>query len=491
MPKNEKLILKEPETSLNEDLERDNLKDFVYEVNQTLKSICRKYNGVDARDMRLAWDFFRTNYNFGGGDDYDESLKETYDDYEDISFDEWIKQYDHSGAYERGEMDDDEIDRYMDDYYKRNESLEEALPKDLSLAYKNAHSVGADRSRRGQRQDKERGYGRINQGKVTNAEYDFFNSDYREITPEEAIQLRKEGKVQNIRAIFDGQLVTFDEKGRQTSGTYSADRNGSLDDKWKSPNGNYIDRTNALSFNNVIQRADKIYYTEEKPYDYEKMRARKENPESRYGIKSFGSSDLVDYSSRSKSRVDDPSGDYNYGNNQYLNAESEWKKYQEIINDPDSSDWEKERAKDRSRHYARRMDIYKDDRERYLRKEKDAKARRRYYTSEVELQKPFVELERLRSDLDSAQSSVNYAERNYRDMKKNGSPNVVTYKNKLIDAKKQLAEYKRKVAKYEVLLQDAEDENDAELQKAEQEVLKYQQQLEQTQSELDKLMRRG
>ena len=66
MPKNEKLILKEPETSLNEDLGNSDLRDFVYDVRDSLKRVCAKYENAGPDDMELALDFFRSNYNFGG-----------------------------------------------------------------------------------------------------------------------------------------------------------------------------------------------------------------------------------------------------------------------------------------------------------------------------------------------------------------------------------------------------------------------------------------
>lgn len=71
---------------------------------------------------------------------------------------------------------------------KLNEAMErptinEAIPRDLAKVYKDnrlVHKIGDNYS-------SSRGYGDIN----NRAQFDFQNTDYKEITPEEAINLKK------------------------------------------------------------------------------------------------------------------------------------------------------------------------------------------------------------------------------------------------------------------------------------------------------------
>lgn len=74
MPKNEKLVLKEPETNLNEDLGND-LNNFGRDVYDAIKGVLNKYPGADIDDVKFALRYFGGRINFTNNT-WDESMKE-------------------------------------------------------------------------------------------------------------------------------------------------------------------------------------------------------------------------------------------------------------------------------------------------------------------------------------------------------------------------------------------------------------------------------
>ena len=139
-----------------------------------------------------------------------------------------------------------------------DEDLEEALPRDLADLYREkktklGHSRNIDRPKFG--------YKKI-RGFDPNG-IDFENSEYTEITPEEAIAAKKRGDAEKLRIIFDGKLVTYEADGKHQH--FRAERDYNSDaSKYKKPNGDRVDNSSKLTFNTVVQNADKIYITDEK-----------------------------------------------------------------------------------------------------------------------------------------------------------------------------------------------------------------------------------
>ena len=83
-----------------------------------------------------------------------------------------------------------------DDVTESFEVLTEKIPKDLAKAYKKANH-----------------YSYANRNTDYINKVDLENSTYTEITPEEALALKKDGKLNTIRALIDGKLVTFYNDG--------------------------------------------------------------------------------------------------------------------------------------------------------------------------------------------------------------------------------------------------------------------------------------
>ena len=117
--------------------------------------------------------------------------------------------------------------------------LDEKLPKDLARAYNKDSSYKL----RTARPD----------------DIDYENADYEEITPEKAIELRRQGAVGDIRAIINGNLVTF----RAYDGYCNRNVEVWGDKAYITKTGKTINNTRDMPFSHVMKIADKIYYTNE------------------------------------------------------------------------------------------------------------------------------------------------------------------------------------------------------------------------------------
>ena len=92
--------------------------------------------------------------------------------------------------------------------------------------------------------------------------FDYENANYEEITPERAIQLRKLGRIQDLRFIIDSHLVMYDEYGKCIESTEVSQ--WTKDSKaYTTRTGNVITDTRYMPFNYVCKIADKIYVTDE------------------------------------------------------------------------------------------------------------------------------------------------------------------------------------------------------------------------------------
>lgn len=442
MPKNEKLILEEPDYNLNEDLDNNNLRKFVFDVRDSLRSICDKYN-ADARDMELAWNFFRTNHSFGYGDDYDESLKETYDG-----------------------------------------SLEEALPRDLAKVYRKADNVvGGTRWSTGYDS-----YNNINRKRARYDErptIDFEKSTYDEITPDEARAIRKAGDAKNLRVIFDGQLVTFDEKGYQRDGYYAAENRGyrKQNDRYrKTKTGKYASKSNGLSFDEVVDRADKIYLVNEVDIDPALISQRSQNPESIYGPRNISRPEILTTQDkwhqlggdRGKSK---PTKGYewdDYDERELKELEDRIKAGEEL------RDYQVSR-------YNSLLQKYK----KWKLKNREYDARVRYLSSERELGEPIDNLVTFRNNLEDAKTSLANARERADNFKQNGNPEIPAIKEKLEKKAQELRNLMQYIAEYELELQDAQDNYDIDLQKLEDNIINKQAQVDALQSDIDALLRKN
>ena len=175
-----------------------------------------------------------------------------------------------------------------------DEDLEEALPKDLADLYRERRSkLGHSRNINSPK------YGYKDIKTFSPNGIDFEASEYTEITPEEAIAAKKRGDADKLRIIFDGKLVTYESDGKHQH--FRAERDYNSDaSKYVKPNGDRVDTSSKLTFNTVVQNADKIYIADEKDKvdypdrggDYQSPRfgdrMKKDHPE--YGVNDYYSS---------------------------------------------------------------------------------------------------------------------------------------------------------------------------------------------------------
>lgn len=441
MPKNEKLILKEPETNLSEDLGND-LNNFGRDVYDAIKGVLNKYPGADIDDVKFALRYFGGRVNFGNN---------TWD-----------------------------------------ESLEEALPRDLAKAYDSPHKITGNSNAHST--ERQFGYG----SKKGVSSIDFQNSEYTEITPEEAIAMKKAGDAEKLRVIFDGQLVTFDEKGKQTLGKFSARAGyGSNWDKYTGQSTTGLSATNYMTFNQVVKNADKIYVADEKPIDRELQGERSENPESKHYNKQLSDRDLVSFYSGSKSR------------STYLGSRSRWrledaikfvKGFQKELDSLNKklADAKASGDDERVASLEDKIDALK---RQYAKASKMigsenasssiAKARLRYLPVEQELQEPFKELERLKSSLSDSEEKLSRAQKSYDEFKASGSPKVREYKSDLEDAKQQLRNLKRRISELEIKIQASTENEGPELQQALNDLMAASEEVNGVNARINQLLRRG
>lgn len=122
----------------------------------------------------------------------------------------------------------------------KESKLDEKLPKDLARAYNRDDSYRRRSDRNGD-------------------SVDYENADYEEITPEKAIELRRQGAVGDIRAIINGDLVTF----RAYDGYCNRNVEVWGNKAYTTKTGKTINNTRDMPFSHVMKIADKIYYTNE------------------------------------------------------------------------------------------------------------------------------------------------------------------------------------------------------------------------------------
>lgn len=175
-----------------------------------------------------------------------------YDEESDINDNELKKNYKEVNKFVKDqEKVVDKINNFKEKLIlpEEGEDLEEALPRPLGRAFRKSD------------------YKKIRSRKPSYRTIDFDKSEYTEITPEEAIALKKEGRADEVIAVFDGQTVTFDNIGKHQ--TYRAEKNWKSDypEKYRRPNGDDISKSNKLTYNTVMANAEKIFLANEKPYD--------------------------------------------------------------------------------------------------------------------------------------------------------------------------------------------------------------------------------
>ena len=182
------------------------------------------------------------------------------------------------------------------------DNLNEALPADLAKAFKNATKVSRERI-------DQLGYGNIND----EVSIDFENSDYSEISKDDALRAIDDGNISDLRIIFDNQLVAY---GPNKNQIYKATpSNWRTKDLYKHLGSN-VNSTRMMTPQEIIDGAEKIYFADEASIDTEERARRRERPESKFSDDPAAAK-LHDY--------EKVSYDYDYAKNRYKRALSAYK----------------------------------------------------------------------------------------------------------------------------------------------------------------------
>lgn len=303
---------------------------------------------------------------------------------------------------------------------------EEPIPSDLAKAYKSSYHRPDD--------------------------VDLQNSEYTEITPEEAIQIVRKGDPSSLRLIIEGQLILIDGKYGSQNDRYR-NRYVRRDHQYFTKTGNRVTDTARFPIPHLVKIADKIYKTNENqtPKDPNLMAQRSGNRHSDYDydrlydttFEKRGASIIPDRRLAIKRR--------NYENelalyNKYLNAyEAETDE-----NKKASLKWSVD-------YYKHSADEYYKDYKDTLNNINDFKARARYFDSEQDITK---NIRKYRGELKPG------LERNNRDVKRyqdeladfdaQGDPSVNRLKSRIADKRNELSDIIAELTNLEYDLDSAE-----------------------------------
>ena len=122
--------------------------------------------------------------------------------------------------------------------------LDESIPRDLASAYRRSDYIDNDRRN----------------SRFNRRDFDYHNATYTEITPEEALEYKKNGHLDDLRILINGDLVKY-SKGSNRQQDYST--SVPYNKVYTNKKGNKIFNTNQMPLEYILQIADKIYYTNE------------------------------------------------------------------------------------------------------------------------------------------------------------------------------------------------------------------------------------
>lgn len=353
-----------------------------------------------------------------------------------------------------------------------NNELNEKIPADLVKAYKNTqHSrkSTADPNnymrlkRYGRRgndryegehnywETPERNFDEVNPQEVSDKDYfgntiDFENSEFIEITAQEALALKREKKASVVKAIVDEYCAEFNDEGICLN-------NFSLygDYVYKTKTGKRINNVAEMPFSHIVAVAEKIYKEEAQYISDEKKLRRKQNRINRVP-------DTGDHEEEVKSRYD--SIEY---------YEKENSKYQARIDSCKAAIAELEAENQRGdlspNAYAKKKAAYENDIKWYQRQiddnnahinkqrwaKKDKAAAQRNMLSNDMLQRRLRRFKELKKDLAGQKRWIDGRIQEYRNIKADGkdSEQFSWERRQLADLRKQIANIMRQIEYYE------------------------------------------
>lgn len=349
------------------------------------------------------------------------------------------------------------------------EVLTEKIPKDLAKAYHKANHWS---------------YAHRNSDFANKV--DLENSTYTEISPEEALELKKEGKLDTVRALVNGHLVTYYNDGQSEYFT-------------ELPRGKkYTTRTGRDEYNSkyvplkhVLSVADKIYVADEVT-NPEKMATRLNlDDNGRTPDDVYDSTRTFD-SERTANKAlgkDKPYSSFDkYDTDRLERYKANLADLEKRWEDGDITRREYEQNKER---YAQWIDELETKKRRENSFIKDRRAAARNYSSDISATSAIRTYKRLKSEIKSAKASADRYQAKINDVKASGSKSSeFEYASKQVsELRFKLREIQSRLAYYEKLLSDAEDGTKA--AEYEREMQKHLDTLTTAQRDLAKLLRKS
>lgn len=342
------------------------------------------------------------------------------------------------------------------------EVLTEKIPKDLAKAYKDA-----------------------NHWSYTHRDSDFANkvdlenSTYTEISPEQALELKKEGKLNSVRALVDGHLVTYYNDGQSEYFTELP-----RDKKYTTRTGRDEYNSKYVPLKHVLSVADKIYVADEVT-NPEKMATRLSLDDNGRTPEDIYDSTGTFHSERSANRALGKDKPYNsfdkYDVDRLERYKANLADLEKRWEDGDITRKEYEQNKERYAQWIDELETKKRKEDSYI---KNRRAAARNYSSDISATSAMRTYKRLKSEIKSAQASADRYQKKIDELRVNGSDSdEFNYARKQVsELRFKLAEIKSRLAYYEQQLEKAENgeaiaQNEAEMNRHLQNLMDAQREL--------------
>ena len=281
---------------------------------------------------------------------------------------------------------------------------------------------------------------------------DLQNSEYTEITPEEAIQIVRKGDPSSLRLIIEGQLILIDGKYGSQNDKYR-NRYVRRDHQYFTKTGNRVTDTARFPIPHLVKIADKIYKTNENqtPKDPNLMAQRSGNSLSDYEY-----TDLYDSSFEKRGANIIPDRRLANKRRNYERELAVYKKYR--------NEYEAETDENKKASLKRSVDIYKHSADEYYKDYKDTlnnindfKARARYFDSEQDITKDVRKYRgELKPELERNNKYVKRYQDELADFDAQGDPSVNRIKSRIADKRNELSELIAELTDLEYSLDSAE-----------------------------------
>lgn len=317
------------------------------------------------------------------------------------------------------------------------EVLTEKIPKDLAKAYKDANHWS---------------YAHRNSDFANKV--DLENSTYTEISPEQALELKKEGKLNSVRALVDGHLVTYYNDGQSEYFTELPRAK-----KYTTRTGRDEYNSKYVPLKHVLSVADKIYVANEVT-NPEKMATRLSldddgrTPEDVYD--STGTFDSERAANRALGKDKPYSSFDKYDVDRLERYRSNLADLEKRWEDGDITRKEYEQNKERYTQWIDELETEKRKEDNHI---KNRRAAARNYSSDISATSAMRTYKRLKSEIKSAKASADRYQAKINDVKASGSKSSeFEYASKQVsELRYKLSEIQSRLSYYEKLLSDAED----------------------------------